>query len=291
MLVKYRRLFWPTILLLAVTSTALALISVRTRTVAVAAKKTHLSNSQQANDSTGALVNSGLDYVRRGRLRPQLQEALTILGDRLEKPGKERLTLVGALSRYTTFETRTVPVRLMVELPNRLRLEEQEALGLRVTTFNGREVMTSSGSLSRSDRDLVESLVFDSAEHCFTGQSQGLATRYLGPRFRLDELNDKSPTYNIYQSVDLITMDAVPRQQSKFYYFNSDTLLLERVSYETERDAAPIRVAVQIAGWHQLGDQQVPSSITRLENEQPVWSLTVGSALVGPRVPDGIFGN
>src|SRR4051812_20050552 len=45
------------------------------------------------------------DYVRRGQLSPRLALNLSALGNRLDKPGKERLTLMGTL-RTRNAETR-----------------------------------------------------------------------------------------------------------------------------------------------------------------------------------------
>src|SRR5690348_4436157 len=38
-------------------------------------------------------------FVERGRLQPQLQKAVQQLGDRVEKPGNERLVLSGVITR------------------------------------------------------------------------------------------------------------------------------------------------------------------------------------------------
>jgi len=52
-----------------------------------------------ASDNNSTMAAASNDYVRVGRLWSQLRWNLKVLGDRVEKPGKERLTMVGSLSR------------------------------------------------------------------------------------------------------------------------------------------------------------------------------------------------
>src|SRR5262245_4543162 len=65
--------------------------------------------------------NNG-NYIAPSRLWSPLRGVLSALGDRLEKPGKERLTIIGSLTRRNAASS--APFRLITELPNRMRLEE-----------------------------------------------------------------------------------------------------------------------------------------------------------------------
>src|SRR5262245_26642004 len=184
-------------------------------------------------------------YIRRGLLQPRLQLALNALGDRLEKPDKERLTLVGTLTRQNN--SQAVPVRLFLELPRRMRLEEQGAQQ-RVVGFDGSKGWASGAALSSADQDTIETLVFDSVDNFFLGQMQGVATRTLGSRFRLDDgrtANYTGPFYNIYQVTDRIKIGAANREQPKLFYFNSDTKLIERVYYQVRRDGSTANVEIR----------------------------------------------
>jgi hypothetical protein len=75
----------------------------------------------------------------------------------------------------------------------------------------------------------------------------------------------------------------------KLYYFNSATLLLERVRYRITRNGAPVNVETLIGGWQKVSSQHAPGKITRLENNTPVMILTVTAASLNPRVADGAF--
>jgi hypothetical protein len=238
-----------------------------------------------AAQSARALNATG--YVRRGHLWPQLRPMSEALGDRLEKPGKERLILIGALRRASK-KNENRPARLVLEFPDRLRLEEQDG----ITVYNN-DFASSNGVLKKNERDEAESLLFDFVDHFFSSQMQGAATRFLGSRFRLDDganPNYAGPFYEIYQVTDRIAVEKEVREQPKLYYFNSDTLLLERVRYQIERDGEPVEVEVLIGGWRKVNGQQIPGAITRTENGAPVLSLSITSAAVSGRQNDGIFG-
>ncbi len=237
---------------------------------------------------TPAAAASG--YVRRARLRPRLHEALGILGDRLEQPGKERLTLIGVLKRQRN--SAAVPFRLITELPNLMRLEERINGQLHVIGFDGNNGWAIGSAFDNSAQETIESLVFDSVDHFFLGQTQGLAIRPLGSRFRLDDgaaVNYSGPFYDIYQMIDLVKIGPTTRQQPKLFYLNSDTQTLERVRYRIARDGAPVDVEAQITNWQRVSNQNMPRSITRSENGQEALTLTIESATIGPRVADGIF--
>ena len=70
----------------------------------------------------------GKGYLQRGGIWPQLHSALDAYGDRLEKPGKERVTALGTISNADTTASEKVPVRLVFEFPDKLRIEKQKLI-------------------------------------------------------------------------------------------------------------------------------------------------------------------
>lgn len=228
-------------------------------------------------------------YVRRARLRTPLRDAFDVMGDRIEKPGKERVVYVGALRRQGN--SGAFPLRLILELPGLMRLEEGAGSRLRVIGFDGSNGWVLGGQFSAADQSVIETLVFDSAERLFLSQTQGAATRFLGQRFRLDSgpVTRATVYYDIYQISDQININSAPRFQPKLYYLNSDSQLLERVRYKIERDGRQIEVEVLLSNWGRANNQQLPGSITRLENGAEIFRLTINAATHGPRVNDGIF--
>jgi hypothetical protein len=220
-----------------------------------------------------------------------LTPALGVLGTRLEKPGQERLTLVGTISRPQQSKG-VSPVRLILEFPDQLRLEEHVGNLLKVTLVGEVGASKLGGPLATEDQDEIESLLLDSADHFFAGRMQGLPMRSLGHFFRDDDgqtANYTGPYYELYQMYDQINLGAASRQQPKHFYFNFQTQLLERVRYELTRNGVTTKVETQIGGWKKINGQQVPGTITRLENGQPTLVLNIVSAIVSPHAADGIF--
>lgn len=230
-------------------------------------------------------------YVSKGRVWPKLRETLRLMGNRLEKPGKERLIMSGTLTRIIGSQTEAHLFRLTTQFPGLMRLEVQDSPGTSVIVFNGRDAAKSGGPINRDDEDLIETLVFDTIDHFFAGQMQGAALRTLGERFRLDDGTAADYTdgfYDIYEVIEETGVGSSVRQQTKLYYINSDTLLLERVRYQLDR-GAPDGVEVQIKNWRRSGDQLLPSSIARFENRQKTLELAVDAITIGPGLADGIF--
>lgn len=231
-------------------------------------------------------------YLRRSRLTPHQRELLKALGDRLEKPGKERLTLLGTITRLTEADRSPAPISLTLEFPDRLRLEEIRGNKKLITAFDGSKTWGQGKTLKRSDEDLVETLLFDSVEHFLLGQLQGYATRLLGTNFRLDDgtnPNYAGPFYDIYEVTDELPGATEPRTQTKLYYFNSATALLERVRYESDRDGVPVSVEILFDDWQAVGGQGVPRQLTRRENDQPVLQLNLTVTGFSARQADNLF--
>jgi hypothetical protein len=248
------------------------------------------SRSRKATVQGAPSATPALRYLRRGALPPQLRESLGALGNRLEVPGAERLVLLGAISRPSLSET--LPVKMITEFPDQLRLEEQVGDKLHVTGFGEHGLWKTGDVIRPENKDEIETLLYDSAEHFFAGQAYGFVIRPLGSGFRLDDgraANYTGPFYNLYQMDDQLATEKPAVIRPKLYYFNSATLLLERVRYRITRNGAPVNVETLIGGWQKVSSQHAPGKITRLENNTPVMILTVTAASLNPRVADGAF--
>lgn len=233
----------------------------------------------------------GKGYLQRRGIWPQLQPALDAYGDRWEKPGRERLTLIGTLTSGDQAEK--IPTQLIFEFPDKVRLEKQIDNKLHVTIFDGKKKFKLGDALKREEEEELESLALDSADHFLAGHMQGFAMRYLGARFRLDDGTTpdyKGPYYDIYQMTDQIpTSKDEFLPQNKRYYVNSDSQLIERVSYQINRNGVPVNVLVQYSGWQKANGQQVPGTITRSENGKSTSVLTISTVRLSTRADDGIF--
>lgn len=244
-------------------------------------------DSRQNQPSVSKSKDKG--YVHRGRLSPRLSMHLNALGNRLEKPGKERLIVTGELRSSSDTQVREISATL--EFPDKLRLSIQNGYRNRVITFADQEIKAEQAPVASDELDLIESLSYDSAEHFFSAQMQGTATRFLGSRFRKDDGSSpdySGPYFEIYKIADQIKTSRQERA-AKLYYFNSDTLLLERVIYVINRNGAEINVETKLSDWRVEDGQKVARGIERLENGRSVFVLKIRSTQFGRRADDGTF--
>lgn len=271
---------WPVALVITATATAYAFITM--------GPKAQQSVSGFGQDSVD-VGRPSANRVRAGVVWPQLRPYLKALGDRLEQAGKERLTLSGTLDRAGE---QRIAFTGILEFPDRLRLMTPSGRQTR-TLIHNRETARAAGTvLSNADRDLIESLVNDSAEHFFKAQAEGAPTRHLGDRFRADDGamgNYSGPYYDLFSLQDTVIIGSASRSQTKHYYFNSETRLLDRVTYEISRNSEIIAVETQLSDWRKVQEQQIAHRIVRLENGQPVISLTITAASVAAGLNDGLF--
>ena len=240
------------------------------------------------NQSQSQRLKTG--YVRRATLQPRLRDALGVMGHRLEDSGKERVMLNGTLR--VGGQGQPLFVQVIRELADKIQVERRGDVKRSSLNFNGQRTAKVGEVSGVADESLLETLVNDSAEHFFAGQSQGLATRFLGFRFRLDDGTDENysgPFYDVYQVEDQVKVSGELRQRVKLYHFNSDTRLLERVRYKIERDGAPVDIEVVLGDWQMVQGEMVPRQITRVEAGATAFTLRVESISIGPRAEDGLF--
>jgi hypothetical protein len=278
-----RRVLWPLLLLVLLVLTALTFAATRGLRTSKTAETNNSARPSPPKIQRGP-------YVRRSSLSSKLNWHLTALGDRLEKPGKERLSVTATLQRSN--DSQPEEVVAVLEYPEQLRLTMKKGNQNRVLKFEGKK--PAGNPLNSLDQDLIETLVYGSAEHFFTTQMEGMATRLLGSRFRIDDgstADYNGPYYDVYKVEDQIKTGNDQRSQLKLFYFNSETLLLERVIYEINRDGAPVKVEERLGDWTRQQGQQVARRIERLENGESVFVLTVRTTDIGPRADDGTFSN
>jgi hypothetical protein len=68
-------------------------------------------------------------------------------------------------------------------------------------------------------------------------------------------------------------------------------LVLERVTYEINRNGATVNVEERLGDWAREEGQQVARRIERFENGELVFVLTVRTARLSPRADDAVFDN
>ena len=241
----------------------------------------------------------GQGYIGPGKVPFGAGRPLEIMGDRLRVVGKERLDLLGVLTRVGES---AVGVRILWEFPGKVRIEKRLGTDGEETDPAKRDLLVydgagnlrkRGGTAGLADQDLIEMLVHDSVEGFFIGQIEGFATRFLGSRYhRVDEEgNAVGPDYDIYEVINEVRVPGRPLSQRKLYYFDSDTALLERVRYRlsAERGRGAVKVSVEVSGWGEVFGQLIPGKVVRYENGVEVVKLEIEEAGIGAAAEDGSF--
>ncbi len=287
MTIKRKSLFWPALLV------ALLVVAALTFTASGKLRRANRTNSNTRSQSApGPARTKHGAYIRASALSPKLVWHLKAMGDRLEKPGRERLSVTGTLTRANDSQTNAIVA--VSEFPDRLRLTMQKGAEIRVITFDGYRAEAAMPSVDTAEQDLIETLVYGTAEHFFDTQMQGMAMRFLGSRFRLDDGSSadySGPYFDVYKVADRVNTSAEQGERIKLYYFNSETLLLERVTYEINRNGSTVKVEERLGDWTKEEGQQVARRIERFENGESVFVLTVRTARFSARADDGVFAN
>lgn len=224
------------------------------------------------------------DHVRRGLLKPALRENLRSLGDRLEKTGKERLTVTGTIRLKGDAQSR--PVIFILEARGRLRVEEQGGSGFRTFIFD-RDHATGR-TLTVPESDLVETLLYDTPESFFALQETGAPTRSLGSGYRLND-SPAGSQYDVYEVQDTDAAGDPASPVTKVFCFNRETSMLERVRYERVAAGSASAIEVRLEDWGAFDGQKMPHRIVRLENNDPVLVITLDAVTFGPRGDNAAF--
>lgn len=226
-------------------------------------------------------------YVGQGLVPSQVREHLLALGDRIQKPGKERSTLSGVF----TDKNGTGPAQLVWEVPGRLRFDRSTTPS-NPLIFDDVTGLVNGAGVAQSDLDILESIFDDSTEMFLYGFVQGHAHRFLGGRFRTDDgkkPNYNGPLYDIYETVARVRVVAGSPLRQKLYYFDSQTKLLTKTRYALLRGSTNISVSTEYDKWKTSGGQAFPGQIVRTENGVPVFKFDINSAAAGPPANDGLF--
>ena len=202
------------------------------------------------------------------------------LGQRLLKPGRERITASGHLA-YTENLDKPLPVEIVWQYPLKVRLTQSGTSHVFDMTNADQKALP-----SRMLAKTIEVLLEDSAEGLLSLRSMTGTTRYLGSGYRLPNAEGKGPGIDIVQTT---YANALQDGQAvvKTYWFNSETRLLGFVGYlSAEGD----QVDVVIGDWRDVDGEKVPFLIERWENSKLVMRLTLSSATVTAGSKDGMFG-
>lgn len=231
-----------------------------------------------AQSITGAstIPNAGAPsgpYRTLEQISPLLLQPFLAMGDRLTKPGKERITIVGTM----TDSSGANAVQVVLELGGKLNIT-WTAQGPQRLAFNG-TAASSAGSITDAN-DLLESFVDDSPEALLLA-GRGASPRLLGQKF-------ENPSGGLCDYYDVATYGrAVKRTtpQIKRYCFDSKTSLLRSVRYKNSSGT----ILTEFGNWGTVNNEAVPGTITRIVGGNQVFHFQAQSSVVSASIPDNIF--
>lgn len=227
--------------------------------------------------------------VERARLDERVVRALDALGSRFEVEALGRTVILETLTRHGGGRPETARIRIVRELPDLLRFEEQRGAGARVLGYDGSCKWGLSGEPTEVESALAEMLVRDSVEHFVAGQAAGNATQVLGERFRADDGTDPNydgPYFEVLRVFDAFRDGGRVEQRPTLYYLNSRTGLPERLVYERGGGG---RVEVEFSDWAEAAGQRFPRRVTRREGGELILELRITQAAFVPAARDGSF--
>ena len=228
------------------------------------------------------------EYLDSGKVPTFAEPLLRVLGDRLGKPGKERLAFMGTLADAKGNRQ----IRVLLELPLKGRIEDLGAGGGTFTLDEADLLKSNKSTVSDQELDLVESLILDRQEAILYGLAQGDGARLLGRGFPLVPGQGKGYRGPVYDIIDLTSKTEFRSDRPQRFrrcYFDSATSLLHKVQYAQVRGGRTIKVETVVRQWVELQGQRVPSAIERIEDGQPVFTVQLTGQGIGAKVSDGVF--
>jgi len=211
----------------------------------------------------------------------ELKQYAVALGQRLHKPGKERITASGSITCFEDDLPITEAVRIAWQFPLKVRLEQGNAL----LAFDRNNPAQGMPRVQKTV-DIVQTLLEDSVEGFFALQGERISRSYLGSGFRLEGARESDP------GMDVVLM-AYPdnfhdrRPVLKSYWFDSSTKLLGVVAYTSASGAA---TNIVLDDWRDISGEKIPFRIERWEDNRLLIRLVLDSATFAAGANDGTFG-
>lgn len=202
-----------------------------------------------------------------------------VMGDRLSKPGKERVVFSGVL----TDASGDVPAQIILQQPVLCRLDKQGANAVSVGFDGAQGFAAQKSQTSADDEALLESFSDDSPEGFFNAAAGGAGLWLVGRRFRVQDSTTATTTpqwVDVYAVLRPVKQRKDRLLRQKMYHFDSNTRLLSRVVYQSSSGGPMVETIFE--GWQSINGQAVPTVWKRREGGRVVFSFrTTGAVFSG----------
>lgn len=203
------------------------------------------------------------------------------VGQRLQKPGKERTTAAGSLTLVNGAVQQTSAVQIIWQYPQKIRIE-----GAGPTIVFDASKGVAGRPATQSMSDLLDVLVNDTVDGMIALSNQGGAVRFLGGGYKEKGAPASAPAYDLVQ-VRFADGLRTAVTTSKAYWYTAATKLLARVTYLSDA-GAPVQVTV--GSWQTVQGEMFPFLVERRENGVLTLRLTLANVASSAAVQDGAFG-
>ena len=215
--------------------------------------------------------------VRGHQLTITERNVLIAHGDRLEKPGKEILTLTGVLDEYNGGGQKVSSVvTIRWEFPDKLTVSN--ATRNEQVQFNGSDVSKPGGNISEKDQDIVESMVHDTTDSFILGRFAGSSISLIGHGFNLQDprsTNKLTGVCDLFQVAEEGGVRGKTSKTDKVYCFDPSTHYLKAVIYKD----GGVLLETRASGWRLVSGNALPSVIQRYRNNALSLSLNITNAV------------
>jgi hypothetical protein len=216
-------------------------------------------------------------YLKFWQMPEPLQSKYLALGDRMQKPGKERILIHGVL----TDSSGSNDTQVVVEKGKKLRVDVSIPKGPKSLRFDGKNAPNKTDEV---DNDLLEAMLDDSPEMFFEAAVTG-SFLLVGLRFA----DGQGDLYDVYDVPMPAKGNATHQRPSKRYFFNSKTKLLSYVQYrESNEKDAPV-IETRFSDWVIVDEQKAPSTVTRKKQGKVVFTLQGKTVNTAPAAEDALF--
>lgn len=212
-----------------------------------------------------------------------VRQIVNALGDRVQKPGNERVIMTGLLSRSGVVST----VQIITELPGFLRIDEQGGKG-KTLVFNLGNLQGSS-AIDDDDEGLAESIENDTAETFLGKFGAGGSVRRLGDRFKVTGAAGFGSEVDIYEVVSSVGVKRDKQAVTKRYMFDSASGLLRKVAYLAQQSGKSVTVQTVLSDYFNAGAYMLPGKIVRIVNGSEMFAFTRSGATVQAAGKDNAF--
>jgi hypothetical protein len=224
-------------------------------------------------------------FARFDRIPSLLQRQLNVLGNRMRDSGKQQTIYAGEV---TDAAGKRSPAQVIYQLPGLVSLVGFKA-GQGTLSFDGERAF---GVISRDDQAVLDVFVMDLPEGMLASVQSSAAVRLLGRGFGPDPRSAKKyigPRYDIIE-VTAPTRSAADRSlNSKLYYYDSQTGLLQSTRYYDRSRSSAVKLETRFSEWRAIDGSLYPGRIEHFEAGQLIFSFVANTITAAPGIDAASF--